>query len=1317
MATLALSALGAAAGSTLLPAGVSILGTTIAGATIGSQVGALLGSQIDQALFGAAGNGRAVDGPRLSDLRITASTEGATIPRLYGRTRLGGQVIWATSLEEEAVESSASGGGKGSAASSAASGGLEYLYYANVAIGLCEGPITGIGRVWADGREIDLTPFTYRLYTGTAYQSPDPLIWTKQGDGNAPAYRGLAYIVFERMALASFGNRIPQLSFEVSRAVDTVERDIRGVCLIPGSGEFVYATEPISRTVNLIGSVAENVHTKLGDTDYGVAVDQLQAALPNATSVSLIVSWFGSDLRADQCQLRPLVERSNKETAPLTWSVAGQTRETAATVSFDSGRPAYGGTPSDQTVVGAIRDLKARGLSVVFSPFILMDIPAGNALTNPYSGAGTQPTYPWRGRITVAPAAGLPGTPDKTATAAAAIAAFVGTAQLAHFSISGDQVDYTGPAEWSFRRFILHYAHLCKAAGGVDAFVLCSELRGLTTARAGGNTFPFVTALIQLAADVRAVLGPSTKILYAADWSEYFGHQPPDGTGDVFFHLDPLWASPAIDAIGLDVYWPLSDWRDGTSHRDALAGAPSVHDIGYLKSNLFAGEGYDWYYATQADRDAQTRTPITDGQGKPWVFRYKDLRNWWQHQHVDRPGGIEAGAPTAWVPQSKPFWLMEIGCPAIDKGANQPNVFVDRKSSESFIPHYSTGARDDFMQRRLLQAFVEAFDPAHPGYVPGANPVSTLTGQRMLDPARIHIYCWDARPYPAFPSQSTIWKDSENWEVGHWITGRAASAPVPALVATLLTDYGFSAFDVSALTGTVGGLVLDRLMSAREALQPLELAFFIDALETGGKLVFRPRGNADTSLVLGADDLVETQPAASLLQLTRAQETDLPASAKITYLSSDDDYPQAVAEARRLIGASGRISSAALALVLDPPQASSIAERWLFEAWAARERAAFSVPPSLMALEPGDLVTVDTGVRRHTVRITEIGDHGALDLEARSIDPSIYSATPQSSRPPRPPRDIPAGPPVAIFLDIPPDATGAPEAGLIAIAQEPWPGTIAVYRSPESSGFTLNTLVPRAAITGRTGSILAPHDHSRIDHTTALSVTLDRGALQSATSLAFLGGANTAAIETAPNAWEIIQFETATLIAPATYLLRQLLRGQRGTDRALTSSLAAGARFVLLDGAIRPLALSANEIGLPFQWRVGPANRAIGDASYLAAAQTFSGQGLKPLSPVHLRATRAASGDLVLTWQRRTRLDGDNWDALDVPLGESAERYEVDILAGVTVKRTIAITTASAAYTAAQQIADFGSPQAAVSVRVVQINPSFGRGTPAAATL
>ena len=195
--------------------------------------------------------------------------------------------------------------------------------------------------------------------------------------------------------------------------------------------------------------------------------------------------------------------------------------------------------------------MKARGLRVTLYPFILMDVPPGNTLPNPYSDNAAetgQPAFPWRGRITCSPAAGYAGTVDKTATAASQVATFFGSASPSDFAVSGETVSWTGAADdWGLRRMVLHYAHLCAAAGGVDAFLIGTEMRGLTTIRSGASAYPAVRAFRDLAADVRAILGAGTAISYAADWSEYFGHQPGDGSGDVFFHLDPLWADAEID--------------------------------------------------------------------------------------------------------------------------------------------------------------------------------------------------------------------------------------------------------------------------------------------------------------------------------------------------------------------------------------------------------------------------------------------------------------------------------------------------------------------------------------------------------------------------------------------------------------------------------------------------------------------------------------------------------------------------------------------------------------------------------------------------
>jgi len=101
-------------------------------------------------------------------------------------------------------------------------------------------------------------------------------------------------------------------------------------------------------------------------------------------------------------------------------------------------------------------------------------------------------------------------------------------------------------------------------------------------------------------------------------------------------------------------------------------------------------------------------------------------------------GGLGRHHSTGWVPQSKPIWLTEIGCPAVDKGANQPSVFPDPKSSEAGMPHYSSGKRDDLVQRRYLEAALVAFDPAF-GETP-LNPISGVYGGRMIPPDGVHVW-------------------------------------------------------------------------------------------------------------------------------------------------------------------------------------------------------------------------------------------------------------------------------------------------------------------------------------------------------------------------------------------------------------------------------------------------------------------------------------------------------------------------------------------------------------------------------------------------
>lgn len=334
-----------------------------------------------------------------------------------------------------------------------------------------------------------------------------------------------------------------------------------------------------------------------------------------------------------------------------------------------------------------------------------------------------------------------------------------------------------------------------------------------------------------------------------------------------------------------------------------------------------------------------------------------------------------------------------------------------------------------------------------------------------------------------------------------------------------------------------------------------------------------------------------------------------------------------------------------------------------------------------------------------------------------SIDAEVYAKALTANRTGRllpPPL---AGQPLAEFLDLPLLRGDESEhAGYVAAAQRPWPGAIAFYSSPEDSGFDLEVLATAPAVMGTLLEDLPAGPVGRMDRANRIVAALDGGELSSVTRLKLLGGANVAAIRNADGHWEVLQFEAAELLAPKTYALSGVLRGLAGTERAMRTPLVAGARFVLLDGAPARVDLAPGEVGLALNWRFGPAARDIGSDAYAARQHTFRGIGLRPLSPVHVRGRRS-SGDLAITWIRRTRVGGDSWDGIEVPLGEDSECYEIDILDGADVRRTLTATTSAAVYSAADQIADFGAPPSSVSVHVYQIGAVWGRGEHAEATV
>ncbi|ODT68571.1 MAG: hypothetical protein ABS75_20100 [Pelagibacterium sp. SCN 63-23] len=1242
MATLALSAAGQFVGG--------VVGGPI-GATIGRALGALAGSVVDGMLF--APEKKAPEAP-IFDVRLGGSSEGLGVPRLYGWGRLAGNIIWGRELVRHVTETA---GSKGFGQPSEPRREEEVL--ASFALAFCEGEVARLGRIWADGQLLDTRGLNLRFYSGSETQLPDSLIEAVQGAGNAPAYRGLCYLVVENLPLSRFGNRIPQLSAELCRLAGDLEPAIRAVTVIPGATEFGYDPTPRVRVLGPGSGVSENAHLLPGSSDWTCSIDELVALCPNLEHVALVVSWFGSDLRCADCAIAPRVEGASRVIEGASWSVAGFTRGTAPVVSQHGGGPAFGGTPSDHAVRAAIADLKARGLKVTLYPFILMDVPAGNGLPDPWGGS-EQAAYPWRGQISCHPAPGRAGSPDGSTAAAAQVAAFLPP----------------------YRAMMLHYAHLAAAAGGVEALLIGSEMVGLTNVRGPENSFPFVAALVDLAADIRAIVGASTKLTYAADWSEYAGQQR---GGEKFFHLDPLWASPHIDAIGIDNYMPLADWRDDEDQADAGLAATG-YELDYLAGNIAGGEGFDFYYASPEDRRAQQRTPIHDGaHGESWIWRYKDIRAFWSQPHHDRPGGVRNTEPTAFVPRSKPIWMMELGCGAVDKGANQPNIFGDEKSGEDGRPYFSSGLSDGLIQRQFLRAHHRYWtDPAN-------NPPG------MVDTARLYCWTWDARPYPSFPALTQVWSDGANHRNGHWLTGRLGALANDELIGVIAAEHGVVVEAVPAAP-LIGGYTLGGPGTARQGIEPLLELGGQKLTARGGRLVGVAQG-AGQGLALDPKSLARID--APVLTRRRGDAAERPGRLGLGHYDRERDYLAATVTALR--PGNGPLVSETLPIVLDSGAARRGAERLLDRRGSDGDRLDFALPPHLVALEPGDRISI-SGLLEGPFEITEIRDGavrrvsaGAVmrgDAVAAGVDGPRFGAG-------EPMAEIA---PLLVTAHLPAPAGDFSRSRLaIAAHATPWPGMVRVNEA--ATGARLAELT-RPAFLGTLLAPLQPGPRATWDRGQGLEVEMLSGHPADVTELATLAGSNRLALENDLGLWEIIGFAGAELLAPNRYRLTRLLRGLEGSDAAMAPA-STGRRIMLLDQRVAMLPIDAHWIG---ESRVLHCFAGDNDAIGQELALSLDAPPALPLAPCHLRARRTDDGGIAFDWTRRSRADGDGWGMAEPALDHVPEGWRLTIFADGGIARVIEATTPTARYGAAEQNADFGGPAGPFHSSVAQLSPVLGPG-------
>ncbi|RGP57082.1 phage tail protein [Pseudomonas abyssi] len=520
--------------------------------------------------------------------------------------------------------------------------------------------------------------------------------------------------------------------------------------------------------------------------------------------------------------------------------------------------------------------------------------------------------------------------------------------------------------------------------------------------------------------------------------------------------------------------------------------------------------------------------------------------------------------------------------------------------------------------------------------------------------------------------------------------------------------------DVTTLTQEVKGYRVTG-GSVRAALEPLAAAYQFDIIPSGYKLKAVPRGQASVLTVPYADlGATASDTPGDVFKMAREMDSQLPAKTVVKYLDAAREYDIGEQSSTRINTDAVNEVESELALVLGADEAAGIAEVLQSRAWLERTDASFTLPPTYLALEPCDVITVQTPEADYELLASELEytQDGRIEVKAKPNAAAAYTPNASGGEGQTPPGTIGvAGPSLFVPLDIPvvdetvQDAPGF--VGTLTGYTGGWPGGV-VYRSPDNGQTWVDLQAWSAKCTiGSTPGALTEHDGYLIDQT-QLNVIMISGALESITRDQLLAGYNYAAYGV-DGRWEIVRFQNADLQADGSYTLSDFVRGDKGTEWA-TGLHQPGDWFILLgdpDNAF--IGMAAELIGIDRLYR-GITQRASIDTGD-DVPFTYRGVNLEPLSPVDASATRDGSGNLTATFVRRSRLSGNWWSSGVVsPVGEATQAFEVDVMDGANVVRTIETATEAFSYSAADQTTDFGSPQSSITFRIYQLSETVGRG-------
>jgi len=529
----------------------------------------------------------------------------------------------------------------------------------------------------------------------------------------------------------------------------------------------------------------------------------------------------------------------------------------------------------------------------------------------------------------------------------------------------------------------------------------------------------------------------------------------------------------------------------------------------------------------------------------------------------------------------------------------------------------------------------------------------------------------------------------------------------------LLSGLSESQFDVTALssiTRPVRAFANSSVSSARTVLDLLAGCYQFEAV-LADKLYFKPRGSSPVTTITFDEFgvMVDSTNPPDPLPLTQANELEIPAQLALTYVNVDSDYQTDTQYSDRLLTGMESTSATQVPLGFTADEAKQIADCTLLDKAVSALSTTITLDTSRAALQPTDVILL-TGddASTYRMRIVKRTDSGGVTtLACVADDASVLAQSGATSGGTASQTTVAALATTSLeLMDIPllRDADNTPGHYVAVKGSNASWTNCALYDSPDNVTFTQNTIISGGAVMGSCTTTLGNWTGGNFaDEANTLTVSVGDGQLYSATHEGMLSNTATNA---ALVGGEIIQFREAALVSAGVYTLRGLLRGRRGTEAAMAGH-ASGERFVLLSSSgLRFVSHATSDLGRTIYYKAASASQKL--SAVTSQNLTFQSQNLKPFRPVNQRVN-TENGDTVISWDRRTRV-AENWLLGSVPLGESVEAWEIDVLSGSTRKRTLTSATASVTYTNAQRYADFGGAAATVEFAVYQVSAYVGRG-------